>query len=133
MASYNKVILLGNLTRDPQLSYLPSKMPVCEFGFAVNNKWKGKDGQAKESVLFIDCRSFGKQAETLNTHVHKGDPLLIEGRLDLDTWEKDGQKHSKHRVTVERFQFLGGKPKAEPKPEPAPEPDDAGSQEDIPF
>jgi len=107
MANYNKVILLGNLTRDPQMSYLPSQTPVVEFGLAVNRRWRGQDGQQREETCFVDCRSYGKQAETFNQYMSKGRPVLIEGRLQLDTWEgKDGVKRSKHRVFVERFQFI---------------------------
>jgi single-strand DNA-binding protein len=109
MASYNRIILMGNLTRDPQMSYLPSQTAVVEFGLAVNHRWRSQDGQQREKVCFIDCQCFGKQAETLHQYVVKGNPILIEGRLDFDTWEgKDGTKRSKHRVFVERFQFLGG-------------------------
>ncbi len=108
MANYNKVVLVGNLTRDPQLSYLPSQTPVCEFGLAINHKWKDKDGQQREDVCFIDCHCFGKQAEIFNQYMKKGRPILIEGRLQLDRWEdKDGQKRSKHKVNVQSFQFLG--------------------------
>ena len=108
MANYNKVIMVGNLTRDPQMSYLPSQTPVVEFGLAVNRKWKGQDGQQKEETCFVDCRCYGKQAEVFNQYMSKGRPVLIEGRLQYDTWEgKDGTKRSKHRITVERFQFLG--------------------------
>ena len=108
MASYNKVILVGNLTRDPQLSYLPSQTPVVELGLAVNRRWRGQDNQQREETCFVDCRAYGKQAETLNQYVRKGNPILIEGRLQFDQWEgQDGSKRSKHRVIVERFQFLG--------------------------
>ena len=108
MASYNKILLMGNLTRDPELSYLPSQTAVVDFGLAVNRKWTSKDGGVKEDVCFVDCRSFGKQAEIINTHLFKGNPIFIEGRLDFDSWTaQDGSKKSKHRVTVERFQFLG--------------------------
>lgn len=108
MANYNKVILVGNLTRDPQMSYLPSQTPVVEFGLAVNRRWRGQSGEQREETCFIDCRCYGKQAETFNQYMRKGRPVLIEGRLQLDTWEgKDGQRRSKHRVFVERFQFLG--------------------------
>jgi len=107
LASYNKVILMGNLTRDPQLSYLPSQTAVCEFGLAVNHKWKS-DGEQREETCFIDCRIYGKSAETFKQYMAKGRPVLVEGRLQFDTWEgKDGQKHSKHRVFVQNFQFLG--------------------------
>ena len=125
MASYNKVILVGNLTRDPQLSYLPSQTPVVEFGLAVNRRWRAQDGQQREDVCFIDCRTMGKSAETLNQYVKKGQPILIEGRLEFDTWQsQDGQRRSKHRVFVERFQFLGaaagggGGPSRAPAPYP---------------
>ena len=108
MANFNKIFLMGNLTRDPQLTYLPSQMPVVDFGMAVNRKWTGKDGQQQESVCFVDCRAFGKLAENLNKYMTKGKPLFIEGRLDYDQWTaQDGTKRSKHRVTVEGFQFLG--------------------------
>ena len=107
MASYNKIILVGNLTRDPQLSYLPSQMPVCEFGLAVNHRWRDKDGQQRDQVCFIDCRTYGKQAETINQYMSKGRQILVEGRLEFDQWETpEGQKRSKHRVMVNNFQFL---------------------------
>ena len=114
MANFNKIILLGNLTRDPQLSYLPSKTPVCEISLAINHKFKGKDGQKRESVCFIECRCYGPQAEALNKYTSKGDPILIEGRLEFDQWESDGQKHSKHRVFITGFQFLGGREQGSP-------------------
>ena len=111
MANYNRIILVGNLTRDPQLKYLPSQMPVVEFGLAVNHKWRSKDGQDREEVLFIDCSCFGKGAEIINTYCQKGKPLLVEGRLKLDVWEdkQGGGKRSKHSVVVDNFQFLGGR------------------------
>ena len=108
MANYNKVILVGNLTRDPQLSYLPSQTAVVEFGLAINRRWRGQDNQQREETCFIDCQAYGKQAETFNQYMSKGRAILVEGRLQYDTWEgKDGVKRSKHRVVVERFQFLG--------------------------
>jgi single-strand DNA-binding protein len=108
MASYNKVILMGNMTRDPQMSYLPSQTPVVEVGLAVNRKWRAQDGQMREEVCFVDCRAYGKTAETINQYCKKGSCILIEGRLQFDQWEgKDGQKRSKHRVFIERFQFAG--------------------------
>lgn len=116
--NFNKIMLGGNITRDPQLSYLPSQTAVVEFGMAVNRKWNSKDGEKKEEVCFVDCRAFGKTAETLNQYVHKGDPLFIEGRLSFDSWTaQDGTKRSKHRVTIENFQFLGQGKKAEAKGE----------------
>ena len=127
MSSFNKVILMGNLTRDPELSFLPSQTAVVEFGLAVNRKWV-KDGEKKEDVCFVDCRTYGKQAEVFKKYMAKGKPVLVEGRLQLDTWEKDGQKRSKHRVIVERFQFMGDGEKAKPEPRPEADPHD-----DIPF
>jgi single-strand DNA-binding protein len=107
MASLNKVLLMGNLTRDPQLSYLPSQTAVVEFGLAVNRRWTGKDGDARQETCFVDCRAFGRQAENINKYLRKGRALFVEGRLTLDTWTaQDGTKRSKHRVTVENFQFL---------------------------
>jgi len=108
MANFNKVLLIGNLTRDPQLSYLPSQTPVVEFGLAVNRKWTGKDGQSKDETCFVDCRAFGRLAENINKYMSKGRPLFVEGRLSYDTWTaQDGSKRSRHRVVVENFQFLG--------------------------
>lgn len=131
MASYNKVILMGNLTRDPQLSYLPSQTAVVDFGLAVSRRWRGTDGQQREEVCFVDCRAYGKPAETINQYMNKGKPILVEGRLVLDSWEgKDGTKRSKHRVSVERFQFVGsaggaggagGAPRPAAAPRPAPQ------------
>jgi len=109
MANVNKVILIGNLTRDPELKFLPSQTAVCEFGIAVNRTWTGQDGVKKEETTFVDCNAFGRQAETLSKYVKKGSPLFIEGRLKLDQWEaQDGSKRSKMRVVIENFQFLGG-------------------------
>src|SRR5438309_8406394 len=87
MANYNKIILVGNLTRDPQLKYLPSQMAVCEFGLAVNHKFRTKDGQDREEVLFIDCSCFGRGGEVINQYCQKGKQILVEGRLKYDSWE----------------------------------------------
>lgn len=109
MANYNKVLLIGNLTRDPQLSYLPSETPVVEFGLAVNRKWKSRDGENRDETCFVDCRAFGRLAENINKYMRKGRPLFVEGRLTYDAWTaQDGTKRSRHRVTVENCQFLGG-------------------------
>src|SRR5664279_2543331 len=98
MANFNKVMLLGNLTRDPELRYLPSQTAVVEFGLAINRKYKGQDGSMKEETCFVDCQVFGKQAETLNKYCKKGNPLFVEGRLKFDSWTKqDGSKASKLR------------------------------------
>ena len=109
MANFNKVLLIGNLTRDPQLSYTPNQTAVVDFGLAVNRRWKGQDGESKEETCFVDCRAFGRLAENINKYMTKGRPLFVEGRLTFDSWTaQDGTKRSKHRVTVENFQFLGG-------------------------
>ena len=109
MASYNKVILLGNLTRDPQLSYTPNQTAVVDFGLATNRKWKGQDGTQRDETCFVDCRMFGRRAEALNKYCKKGNPLFVEGRLTFDSWQgQDGTKRSKLRVTVENFEFVGG-------------------------
>ncbi len=108
MANYNKVILAGNLTRDPQLSYLPSSTPVVEFGMAINRYWTGQDGQRRDETCFIDMRAYGKQAETISQYMSKGRAMLVEGRLQFQQWvAQDGTKRSKHIVVVENFQFLG--------------------------
>lgn len=109
MANFNKVILAGNLTRDPQLSYLPSNTPVCEFGMAINRRWKSQTGEQREDVCYVDCQAYGRSAEIINQYMSKGKGLMLEGRLKYDQWEgKDGEKKSRLRVVVETFQFLGG-------------------------
>jgi len=109
MASYNKVILMGNLTRDPQLKYLPSQTAVAEFGLACNRKWKGANGEDREEVTFVDCTAWGKTGEVINQYFTKGKAIFIEGRLKLDQWEdkQGGGKRSKLSVVVENFQFVG--------------------------
>jgi len=108
MADFNRVILIGNLTRDPQLRYTPSQMAVCDFGVATNRKWTGKDGQKHEDTCFVNCTAWGRQAETIQKYLNKGAPIFIEGRLTYSQWDgPDGKKRSKLEVTVERFQFLG--------------------------
>ena len=133
MPSYNKVSLMGNITREPKLTFLPSHVPVCEFGLAINQAWKGKDGEKRESVCFIDCRLFGKQAQTFEQYMTKGKPVLIEGRLELDTWEgREGQKRSKHRIFVERFTFIASRDtEGAPRPASQSRPGDAGSEPPI--
>lgn len=132
--NFNKVILLGNLTRDPQLSYTPNQTAVCEFGIAVNRKWTSQDGNEQNEVLFMDCMMFGKRGEAVNKYCMKGEPLLVEGRLKLDTWKQDdGLQRSKIRLVVENFQFIGGqadKPEQRPDRKDKPVDDDGDS---IPF
>ena len=113
MANFNKVFLMGNLTRDPQLSYTPSQTAVVDFGLAVNRRWTGQDGEKREETCFVDCQAFGRLAENINKYLSKGRPLFVEGRLTFNSWTaQDGTRRSKHRVTVENFQFLGGAPGA---------------------
>ena len=112
MASYNKVLLMGNLTRDPQLRYLPnSQTAVCEFGLACNRRYKTSSGEDREEVLFIDCTAWGRQGEVINQWFTKGKPIFVEGHLKLDTWEdkNGGGKRSKIALVVDNFQFLGSR------------------------
>lgn len=111
MANYNKVLLMGNLTRDPQLKYLPSQMAVVEFGIAVNRKYRTSSGEDREEVNFIDCTAWGKTGETINQYMQKGKPIFIEGRLKYDSWDdkQGGGKRSKLTVVVDNFQFVGGR------------------------
>ena len=111
MASYNKVILMGNLTRDPELKYLPSGMAVANLGLAVNRVWTDREsGEKKEEVSFIDLEAWGRTAETMNEYLQKGRPAFVEGRLRQQRWETDdGQSRSRLVVVVERFQFVGGR------------------------
>jgi single-strand DNA-binding protein len=111
MASFNKVIMAGNLTRSPELRYTPSGTAVCEIGLAVNRQWKDEAGNKKEAVTFVDCTAWAGTAETISKHLRTGDPILVEGRLDLQTWEDKTtkEKRQKHVVTVESFSFIGSK------------------------
>jgi len=108
MASFNKVILVGNLTRDPELRYTPKGLAIAKLGLAVNRTWKSETGESKEEVTFVDIDAFGKQAETIGQYLKKGRPLLVEGRLRLDQWDdkQTGQKRSRLGVVLESFQFL---------------------------
>jgi len=107
MANFNKILLMGNLTRDPQLSYTPNQTPVVDFGLATNRRWTGQDGSQREETCFVDCRAFGRQAENINKYLSKGRLAFVEGRLTFDTWTaQDGTKRSRHRVTVENIQFM---------------------------
>ena len=114
MASFNQVLLIGNLTRDPELRYTPKGMAIAKFGLAVNRTWKTETGESKEEVTFIDIDAFGRQAETIGQYLKKGRPVFIQGRLRLDQWDdkQTGQKRSKLGVVLENFQFIGG-----PRPE----------------
>jgi len=156
MASFNKVILVGNLTRDPELRYTPKGMAIAKIGVAVNRVWTSETGEKREEVTFVDVDIFGRTAENVAQYMRKGRPILIEGRLRLDQWDdkQTGQKRSKLGVVGEVVQFLGSptganeggagahRPAAAPAaaaaaaPAPAePEPD-ASAQEphdDVPF
>ena len=108
MANFNKVILAGNLTRDPELKYTPKGMAIASFGLAVNRRWKTETGEQKEEVTFVDIDAFGRQAEVVSQYVKKGNPFLVEGRLKLDQWEDKNthQKQSKLKVVLESFSFI---------------------------
>ncbi len=141
MPDYNKVIMIGRLTRDPELSYTPNQTPVIDFAMATNHRWTGQDGSAREEVCFFDCRAFGKRAEILNQYISKGRALFIEGRLSFEQWEaQDGSKRNKHRVIIRNFQFLGGdrnstssEKNAHPAGGGTRETVSNGDNEDIPF
>jgi single-strand DNA-binding protein len=129
MASYNKVILLGNLCRDPELRITPKGSSIAQISLAVNRKWKDDAGQQKEEVTFIDCEAWGKQADTIAKYLTKGRPLFIEGRLKLDTWEdkNGGGKRSKLKVVIESFQFVGARDTESREPTYSPSPDINGN------
>src|SRR5881397_1214879 len=151
MPSFNKVILAGNLTRDPELRYTPKGTAVARLGMAVNRTWKNETGETKEEVTFVDIDAWGRQAEVIAQYAKKGRPLLVEGRLKLDQWEDKNthQKQSKLKVVLESFTFIDSKPvdgsasSARPAPVPAtasapppeaPEPEAAPPEEDdVPF
>src|SRR5437667_12582513 len=120
MASFNKVILMGNLTRDPELRYTPKGTAIAKLGLAVNRVWKTETGETKEEVLFIDVEAFSRQAETIGQYLKKGSPILVEGRLRLDTWDdkQTNQKRSKILVVADNVRFLGsGQPRESGGPE----------------
>src|SRR6266850_1358315 len=115
MAGYNKVILIGNLTRDPELRYTPKGVAIAKIGLAVNRTWRNEAGESKEEVTFVDVDAFGRQAETLAQYLKKGSPLMVEGRLKLDQWDDKttGQKRMRLGVVLEGFQFLGSGTRSE--------------------
>ncbi|MBX7074436.1 MAG: single-stranded DNA-binding protein [Pirellulales bacterium] len=108
-ASYNRVVLVGNLTRDPELRYTPSGTAVTDIGLAVNDRRKNQAGEWVEETTFVDVTLWGRTAEIASEYLSKGSSALIEGRLKLDTWETDGQKRSKLKVIGEKLQLLGGR------------------------
>src|SRR5206468_6828023 len=124
MASFNKVILVGNLTRDPEVRYTPKGTAIAKLGIAVNRSWKNEAGETKEEVTFVDVDAFGRQAEVIAQYFRKGKPILIEGRLRLDQWDdkQTGQKRSRLGVVLEGFSFVdsnradsGGTPSEAPR------------------
>src|SRR5213596_3577277 len=112
MASFNKVILLGNLTRDPEVRYTPKGSAVCDLGIAVNRVYTTDTGEKREEVTYVDVVLWSRLAEIAGEYLKKGRPIFIEGRLQLDTWDdkQSGQKRSKLRVIGETMQLLGGRP-----------------------
>lgn len=144
MASYNRVLLMGNLTRNPEIRYTPSGTAVADLGLAVNESFKNKAGETVEQVCYVDVVVWGRQAETTAEYLHKGSSVFVEGRLQLDQWEnQQGEKRSKLRVRADRVQFLGTPGKgAEPaeatappagSPPAAPAPEETGDGDDVPF
>ena len=149
MANFNKVILAGNLTRDPELRYTPKGTAVAKIGLAINRTWRSETGEQKEEVTFVDVDAFGKTAETIGQYFKKGRPILIEGRLRYETWEdkQTNQKRSKLGVVMENFQFMdsnrpeGGAadaPRSRPAPPAKSEGAEAGAppppeDDDVPF
>jgi len=153
MANFNKVIVAGNLTRDPELRYTPKGTAVARLGMAINRSWKNETGETKEEVTFVDIDAFGRQAEVVAQYLKKGRPILVEGRLKLDQWEDKNthQKQSKLKVILESFSFLdsrgadgGGGDSPRPRPSapaqapsssPAPAEPDAppAEEDDVPF
>ena len=109
MPSLNKVFLMGNLTRDPELRVTPKGTPICQFALAINRKFKMESGESREEVIFVDIEAWGKQGETIAKFVTKGRPLFVEGRLKLDQWEDKTtkEKRSRMKVVLEQFEFLG--------------------------
>lgn len=143
VSGFNKVLLMGNLTRDPELRHTSGNQAVVTLGLAVNRQWRDQAGEMREEVTFVDCEAWGRTAETLSKYLTKGRPVFIEGRLKLDQWEnKEGQKQSKLRVVVENFRFIdsrdtrGGGPSSPSDSRRADDPfaaDQTVQEDDIPF
>ena len=144
MANLNKVLLLGNVTRDPEVRYTPKGSAVCDLGVAVNRAYTTDIGEKREEVTFVDVTLWGRTAEVASEYLKKGRPVFIEGRLQMDTWDdkQTGQKRTRLRVVAENMQLLGGRPpgggepsgegrqtSAPPKKSAAAEPD----EDEIPF
>lgn len=142
MANLNKVMLIGRLTRDPDLRYAANGLGICKLGLAVNRSWRDKSGERREETTFIDVDAFGKQAETLGQYLQKGKSVYVEGRLKLDSWEdkQTGQKRNKLGVALESFQFIdggessGGTSRSQDNaPAPSELTASASGDDDIPF
>ena len=138
MSGFNRVVLMGNLTREPRVRQLPSGTTVGDLSLAASDVRKNRDGESVETVCFVDIVAWGRQAETCGEYLRKGSPVLVEGRLQLDRWEADdGQKRSKLRVRADRVKFLGRPASAgeaagdETSGRAGPEPD--GVDDDMPF
>jgi single-strand DNA-binding protein len=108
MPSLNKVLLMGNLTRDPELRVTPKGTPICQFSLAINRKFKMESGESREEVIFVDIEAWGKQGEAIAKYLTKGRPLFVEGRLKLDQWEDKNtkEKRSRMKVVLEQFEFI---------------------------
>jgi single-strand DNA-binding protein len=127
MANFNKVIIAGNLTRDPEMRYTPKGTAIASFGVAINRKWKSETGESKEEVTFVDVEAWDRQGEVIAQYFKKGRPILVEGRLKLDQWEDKNthQKQSRLKVRLESFSFLDtkssdtGMPSEAPRARPA--------------
>ena len=144
MPNFNKVYLMGNLTRDPEMRTTPSGTSVCQFGMAVNRNYNNSNGERQEETTFVDIEAWGRQAETISKYVNKGNPLFVEGRLKLDTWENnEGEKRSRMKVVLEVFEFIsqrgegggfsnGSVPDARPISS-APTQKSEDIEEDVPF
>ncbi|MDG1137320.1 MAG: single-stranded DNA-binding protein [Phycisphaerales bacterium] len=137
MATYNKVLIMGNLTRDPELKQTPSNQSVAQIGLALNRKFKDREGNMREEVTYVDCEAWGRTAEVMSQYLSKGKPVFIEGRLKLDQWQdKDGNNRSKMKVVIESFQFIdskGGQSSQPPTNATNPAPQTAPPTDDIPF
>jgi single-strand DNA-binding protein len=136
MATYNKVLIMGNLTRDPELKQTPSSQSVAQIGIAMNRKFKDREGNMREETTFVDCEAWGRTAEVMAQYLSKGKPVFVEGRLKLDQWQdKDGGNRSKLKVVIESFQFIDSKggQSSTPPATAAAAPPSAPPADDIPF
>ena len=146
MPSFNCVIIMGNLTRDPEVRYTPKGTPVCDLGIAINRTFNDASGQKQEEVTFVDVTAWDKRAETISQYFKKGDPIHVRGRLSTEQWEdkQSGQKRSKLKVILEEFSFVksgngdgaqrpAAKPSSRPAPQQRQEPEGYEDEDNIPF